>query len=98
MDRQPDDQAADFFLLHQLTDVASILITTAPLPGDEREGDLAVRIGNGQADADAAVIDPEQSGAGCHRYFSRPFFFSNSTSCLTAASSRRSATSVASSS
>src|SRR5262249_27207707 len=96
MHRQPHDDPADLLLLDDLAIIALVLLPVAPGVRRQREGDLALGVADGQADAYAAVIDPQDPRPPRHRYFSSPFFLSSSTSCFTVPSSRRSATRVAS--
>src|SRR5262249_32190506 len=94
--READDDLADVLVLHDLLEKAFVVLAAGAPVRRQRRGDLAVGGADGQAAADRPVIDGEQTGKGAHRYFSSPFFLSNSTSCFTPASSRRSATSVTS--
>src|SRR5262249_25458604 len=93
--RQPDHEAADLLRVRQAAEVVRVALRVAARVGGQRRGDPAVRVADGQPDADAAGIDAQQPGAGAPSYLPRPFSFSSFTSFLMPASSRRSATRVA---
>jgi len=95
MGRQADHDLDDLLFLNQSAEKAGILLFAAARIGLKRRGKAALRIADGQAHSDFAVIDAQQSARSGHRYLSRPFFLSSSTICLMPASSRRSATKTA---
>src|SRR5713101_689536 len=95
MNWQADNDKSDFFFFDLLLEKGGILIQAAAFVGDMGRSNLAIHIADGQTDADAAVIDAQKPAPVAHKYFSKPLIFKSSTSCLMAASSRRSATKVA---
>src|SRR5262249_30259442 len=95
VNRQPDDDLPDLLFFRQRAKEIGILLAPAAPVSRQRRRDAAAGITYGQADPHRAKIDSQKPARGAHRDFSSPLALSKSTSCLTAPSSRRSATSVA---
>src|ERR1700677_4277620 len=80
MYRQADHELHNRFLFDKRLEKAAVLLPVAANVGLQRRGDAPIRIADGQADADLAMIDPQQP-ARAHRYFSSDFLRISSTSC-----------------
>src|SRR5579864_2076844 len=96
MQRQTDHDRGDFLRIHQSAEIRSITLAAARFIHGQRRREPALGIADGQTDAYRTEVHSKKSRSHAHRYFSSPFFFKRSTSCLTVPSSVRSAISVAS--
>src|SRR5262249_26244242 len=94
---QTQNDLLNLFVLDQRLEMNGVSFTAAALVSLQGRSDLAIRISHSQSDSNLTIVHTQQARRRSHRYFSIPFFLSISTSCLTAPSSRRSATNVASS-